>query len=68
MANQSNLTKSELSEIFTPHYVFNFNLLNVTINTKNVKKAENLMDSGYSPEEIKKLLPYQNWNLNNVQP
>ena len=55
------LTVSELNEIFGQHYSFCFNLLNVTINTKNVRKAESLMDNGYRPEEIKLRLPYQNW-------
>lgn len=54
------LTEAELNKIFGEHYTFCFNLLDVTINTKNVKKAESLMDNGYNPEEIKKMLPYQN--------
>ena len=55
------LTVTELNEIFGNHYAFSFNILEVTINTKNVKKAENLMENGYNPEEIKRMLPYQNW-------
>ena len=55
------LTQTELNEIFGNEFAFYFNLLNIVVNTKNVNKAENLMNSGYSSEEIKRMLPYQNW-------
>jgi len=61
MTTDRNLTETELLEIFGEHYTFWFNLLDVTINTKNVNKAENLMDNGYNAEEIKRMLPYQGW-------
>jgi hypothetical protein len=61
MTTDRNLTETELFEIFGEHYTFCFNLLDVTINTKNVNKAENLMDNGYNAEEIKRMLPYQGW-------
>ena len=55
------LTKTELNEIFGNEFAFYFNLLDIIVNTKNANKAENLINSGYSSEEIKRMLPYQNW-------
>jgi hypothetical protein len=55
------LTQVELEEIFGTEFTLYFNLLDIVVNTKNVNKAENLMNNGYSSEEIKRMLPYQNW-------
>jgi hypothetical protein len=55
------LTQVELEEIFGTEFSLYFNLLDIVVNTKNVKKAESLMNNGYSSEEIKRMLPYQNW-------
>lgn len=55
------LTETELQEVFGNEFALYFNLLDIVVNTKNVNKAENLMNSGYSAEEIKRMLPYQNW-------
>jgi hypothetical protein len=55
------LTQVELEEIFGTEFTLYFNLLDIVINTKNVNKAESLMNNGYSSEEIKRMLPYQNW-------
>jgi hypothetical protein len=55
------LTQVELEEIFGTEFTLYFNLLDIIINTKNVNKAESLMNNGYSSEEIKRMLPYQNW-------
>jgi hypothetical protein len=55
------LTQVELEEIFGTEFTLYFNLLDIVVNTKNVNKAESLMNNGYSSEEIKRMLPYQNW-------
>jgi hypothetical protein len=55
------LTQTELVEIFGTEFTLYFNLLDIVVNTKNVNKAESLMNNGYSSEEIKRILPYQNW-------
>jgi len=55
------LTRKQVEERFDSHFALNFRLLGVIINTKNVGKAERLIDELYSPEEIKNILPYQNW-------
>jgi hypothetical protein len=55
------LTQKELEEVIGLEFTLYFNLLNIDVNTKNVNKAESLINNGYSSEEIKKMLPYQNW-------
>lgn len=55
------LTQTELEEILGNEFAFYFNLLDIVVNTKNVNKAEALINNGYSSEEIKKILPYQDW-------
>ena len=50
------LKKSELINLFGNHYAFNFELLNLVINTKNLKKVIMLIEKGYSPVEIKENL------------
>jgi len=55
------LTTTELEEIIGIEFAFYFNLLDIVVNTKNVNKAEKLINDGYSSEEIKNILPYQNW-------
>jgi hypothetical protein len=55
------LTQKELVEIFGTEFTLYFNLLDIIVNTKNVNKAESLINNGYSSEEIKRMLPYQNW-------
>lgn len=55
------LTQTELEEILGNEFAFYFNLLDIVVNTKNVNKAEALINNGYSSEEIKKMLPYQDW-------
>lgn len=61
MKTERILSVEELSEIFGSDFAFYLNLLEVVINTKNVNKAESLMNNGYSAYEIKSILPYQNW-------
>ena len=55
------LTQTELEEILGNEFALYFNLLDIVVNTKNVNKAEDLINNGYSSEEIKRMLPYQNW-------
>ena len=55
------LTQVELEEIFGTEFTLYFSLLDIVVNTKNVNKAESLMNNGYSSEEIKRMLPYQKW-------
>jgi hypothetical protein len=61
MATDRILTQTELEEVLGAQFALYFNLLDIVVNTKNVNKAEDLINSGYSSEEIKKILPYQNW-------
>jgi hypothetical protein len=61
MKTERILSSQELSEIFGSDFAFYLNIVEVVINTKNVNKAEKLMNNGYSALEIKSILPYQNW-------
>lgn len=61
MTTERILLQEELNDIFGNDFAFYLNILEVIINTKNVNKAEKLMNNGYSAEEIKNILPYQNW-------
>lgn len=61
MKTERILTQTELEEVLGTEFAFYFNLLDIVVNTKNVNKAESLINNGYSSEEIKKMLPYQDW-------
>ena len=61
MTTEKILSEKELQDIFGIEFALYLNVCDVVINTKNVNKAESLMNNGYSAQEIKSILPYQNW-------
>jgi hypothetical protein len=54
-------TVEQLISEFGDYYGMSFFMIDVDINIKNIRKAHELISNGYSPDEIKNKLFYQNF-------